>query len=264
MGSEEPPFETPVEQEYNRVIAEIADKRMECDAHLELLHQKAAGLSSQLSGGGNSSTIGSGDSAGNGGKISELFANLTSSFGNSTSSHSSETHNSSAGSPSSNGGVGTLWCRPCPLVRDCPVPPECPSPRECSPCPRTPDGSDLCQSASPPSVEGPVSFVADETSMAFVVGALASLLVLAVALLIGVLLRYLPIVVSGLLFIGLLALVWRLSSKYPEAARRLGARVWGALRSGVSAVVERLLGRRNSEVSERAVNLDKLCRGVIV
>jgi hypothetical protein len=248
MESEETPFETPVEQEYNRVIAEIADKKMECDAHLELLHQKAAGLSSQLSGGGNSSTIGSGDSAGNGGKISELFANLTSSFSNSTPSHSSETHNSSAG-PSSNGGAGALWCRPCPLVRDCPVPPECPSPRECSPCPQTPDGSDLCQSASPPSVEGPVSFVADETSMAFVVGALASLLVLAVAVLVGVLLRYLPIVVSGLLFIGLLALVWRLSSKYPEAARRLGARAWGALRSGVSAVVDRLLRRDRPDVS---------------
>jgi hypothetical protein len=35
---------------------------------------------------------------------------------------------------------------------------------------------------------------------------------------------------------------------YPEAARRLGARAWEALRSGATTVVDRLLGRRHPEV----------------
>jgi Flp pilus assembly protein TadB len=96
------------------------------------------------------------------------------------------------------------------------------------------------------------------------VGAAATLLVLLLAAVAGIILRYMPVVISGLFVVVLVAIVWYLSSKYPGAARRFGARVWEALRSGASTVVDRLLGRRNSEVSEKAVKVDKLCRGVIV
>jgi hypothetical protein len=84
--------------------------------------------------------------------------------------------------------------------------------------------------------------------MAFVVGALASLLVLAVAILIGVILRYIPIILSGVFVLSLMCVVGYCSSRYPESARRLGARVWEALRDTARAIVDRVLRRNNSEV----------------
>jgi hypothetical protein len=90
------------------------------------------------------------------------------------------------------------------------------------------------------------------------VGAAATLLVLLLATAAGLILRYMPVVFSGLFVIMLVAVVWYLSSKYPGAARRLGARVWDALRSGASAIVERLFRRNHPEVS---VNLRLVISG---
>jgi fatty acid desaturase len=88
------------------------------------------------------------------------------------------------------------------------------------------------------------------TPEAVLVGAAATLLVLLLAAAVGLFLRYVPVLISGLLILVLVAVVWYLSSKYPGAARRLGARIWEALRSGASTVVDRLLGRHHPEVSE--------------
>jgi hypothetical protein len=91
------------------------------------------------------------------------------------------------------------------------------------------------------------------TPEAVLVGAAATLLVLLLAAAVGLVLRYMPVLISGLSILVLVFVVWYLSSKYPGAARRLGARIWEALRSGVSAVVDRLLRRDRPDVSINCV-----------
>jgi hypothetical protein len=88
-----------------------------------------------------------------------------------------------------------------------------------------------------------------EVPVAFLVGVATTLLMLVLAVVLGAIIRYLPLIATGFLFISAICMVWYFSSKYPESARRLGTRVWGALRSGVSAVVERLFSRNHPEVS---------------
>jgi uncharacterized membrane protein YphA (DoxX/SURF4 family) len=94
-----------------------------------------------------------------------------------------------------------------------------------------------------------------DSPVSFAVGAAAVLLVLALAVLIGLAVRYIPFVLSGILVLGMACMVWYYSSRYPETARRLGSRVWGALSGAAVYVVDRLLGRRHPEVS---VNLYEL------
>jgi uncharacterized membrane protein YphA (DoxX/SURF4 family) len=87
-----------------------------------------------------------------------------------------------------------------------------------------------------------------EVPMAFLVGVATTLLMLVLAVVLGVIIRYLSLVASGFLVLILLCMVWYYSSRYPESARRLGARVWAALRSAATSVVDRVLGRRHPEV----------------
>ncbi len=84
--------------------------------------------------------------------------------------------------------------------------------------------------------------------MAFLVGVATTLLMLVLAVIIGVIIRYLPLVVTGFLILSSLCMVWYFSSRYPESARRLGARVWAALRSAATSIVDRVLGRSRPEV----------------
>jgi hypothetical protein len=238
MDTEGDPFESEEEMAYNRAIEELAKVKLDCTAQLGKLQQEVTRLAAGLSGG-----TGGGDSAASPNLNSTVgVSNETVVSGNKTSLTSVVSglfNSSSSGQPSD----GCPVC-PDPVERDCPPAPDCPTIRECTPCVRsTPDP---CQ---PSSSDGPfLSSAADETSMAFVMGALASLLVLAVAVLIGVLLRYLPLIASGFLVLILLCMVWYLSSKYPEAARRLSTRIWGALRSAATSIVDRVLGRRHPEV----------------
>jgi hypothetical protein len=233
MDSEGDPFETAEEEAYNRAIEELAKVKLECATQLGKLHQEVTQLASGLSGG----ATGDGDGA-----ASPALINSTAGSGNETLVSGNRTSLSTILSGvfnSTSGGGGRISgeCPVCPtpVEGDCPPALECPTIRECTPCVRsTPDA---CQ---PSSSDGPfLSSAADETSMAFVVGALSSLLVLAVAVIIGMLLRYLLIVVSGLLFIGLIALVWHLSSKYPEAARNTGRRLLTVLRDAANWVLRR-------------------------
>ncbi len=77
--------------------------------------------------------------------------------------------------------------------------------------------------------------------VALVLGAMASLLVIGVATIIGLLLRYASPIFSGLLFVIIVVLTWYLSSHYPETARDLGGRVMTTLREATVALGHRVM-----------------------
>jgi hypothetical protein len=262
MDTEGDPFETPEERDYNRALGELAKTELECSSRIGILQREVSRLASVLSGGtdgegdGDTALVNKTVGAGNPGLQPPLNVSLT---GNKTLSSKNETSLIKVFS----GLFNNTAVEGSGQTSECPVCPDCPSPRECIPNQESPP----CN----PGSGGPIPGVdagghADvvEIPMAFLMGAAATLLMLILAVVVGAIIRYLPLIASGFLVLVLLCLVWYLSSKYPEAARGLGARIWGALRSGVSAAVERLLGRRNSEVSRKAVKVDSLCRGVIV
>jgi hypothetical protein len=250
MDSEGSPFESEEEMAYNRAIEELAKVKSECTTRLEELQQDVSRLASRLSGG--DSGVGDGSPAVdlvnttvqtldpghrnlstnfNHSWVDTLKRNVTSLVG----------HNQTVVPGSSD-------CPTCPgstLVRECPPCEEC---RPCNLDPGTAGGSssDGCV-PHPPLVSDHSEAV--EVPMAFLVGVASTLLMLVLAVIIGAIIRYLPLIVTGFLILTSLCMVWYYSSRYPESARRLGARVWAALRSGVSAVVERLFRRNHSEVS---------------
>jgi hypothetical protein len=233
------PFESAEEEAYNRAIEELAKVKLDCATQLGKLQQEVTRLASGLSGG----STGDGDSA-----ASSDLINSTVDSGNETlvagNKSSLTTVISGLFNATSSGGG--------PACPDPPQPKECTPCRECPTCLECPPVSnDDCvpSTTSRGDPDTPASILA--TPEAILVGAAATLFILLLAAAVGLVLRYVPILFSGLLVLVLVALVWYLSSKYPGAARRLGARIWAALRSGVSAAVERLLGRRNFEVSRK-------------
>jgi hypothetical protein len=139
-------------------------------------------------------------------------------------------------------------CSPCPEERACPeertCPPceDCPPVRDCGPC--TPCGPcPKLNRTSMPDIKGcPEPTEASmSTAVAMAVGACASLLATCVAALIGIILRYVPPLVSGCLFLTIIIMVWFLSSHYPETARELGGRVMATLREATIALGLRLM-----------------------
>jgi hypothetical protein len=92
------------------------------------------------------------------------------------------------------------------------------------------------------------------TPEAVLVGAAAAVLVLVVAAAVAIIVRYFSTITSGLLIVSTIVLVWYLSSMYPETARRLGARILGALRSAATSIVDRVLRRNHPEVKSSCVN----------
>ncbi len=148
-------------------------------------------------------------------------------------------------------------CGPCPGVGDCPpckpckiCEPcqECPS-KECDPCPLSNNSSIHQDCPSPP--------VCTETGgmsvpVALVVGAMASLLATGVAAAIGLILRYVPPIVSGFLFLATVVILWYLCSQYPETARELGGRAANLLREAAVALGHRVMAavqRHTEQVS---------------
>jgi hypothetical protein len=260
MDSEGDPFESSEEKAYNKAIGELARKKLECDSQLEELHQEVVRLAANQSASGPVSSGGD-----------PLLVSGNSSFPEKTSANWNHTTVVPGNS------VGREEVQECPPVQDCPPVRECPTVRECPPtrdcpperdCPPTRDCERNFEGVNsgrplPPSDEGSGSgLVALPES--FLVGAVVTLLILAVAVLIGVAIRYIPVILSGIVVLSMVCIVWYYSSRYPEASRRLGSRVWGALSGAAGYLVDRLLGRRNSEVSGKAVKVDNLCRGVIV
>jgi hypothetical protein len=268
MDPEEPPFETPVEKEYNRVLGELAKTKSECSSRLAKLGEEASALASQM--GGTSS------SGGDHGLPESGVFNKTSGLpdgspipavGNDTvvfmANKTDGVFNITRLGPSSTGGpslnrtihgdlsvnrTSVVDCPPCPRFSCSECPPISTPPDECGPS--TTSGGNLDTTDSTSTILA--------TPEAVLVGAAATLLVLLLAAVVGLFLRYVPVLISGLLILVLVAVVWYLSSKYPGAARRLGARIWEALRSGATAVVERLFRRNHPEVSVKYC----LCRGI--
>jgi hypothetical protein len=262
MDSEEDPFETPLEKEYNRMLDEMAKQREDCENKIEELqqkirsHEKGAG---DTSGGKATPVGGSGGLVGNtthstgSGHESGSSMNLTvvehpvnvhsgpgsgssnSSFGHSsnvnvsssdtgnhTVFHSGGFNNISAAGPHNDTVLPGGGCVPCPDLHEA-----------CGPTTPSPGDSDTFTLATPEAI---------------LVGAAAAVLVLVVAAAVAIIVRYLPNITSGLLIVATIVLVWYLSSMYPEAARRLGARILGAVRSAATSIVDRLLRRNHPEV----------------
>jgi hypothetical protein len=254
MDPEDPPSETSAEKDYNSILLELAKRKTECDDQLGKLQQKADVLASVISGEatgrGNSTPSPDGDSG-------VLIKNkiITSTLGNRSSAFEDTPVNKTEISgihPSNStfgegGGNVTVGCPVCP---DLPSPKECDPCKECPPCGTTPgsrDGTGSC--SSPSGTSSLLSGLVDSPS-SFAVGAAAVVLILAVAFLIGLVIRYLPIILSGAFVLSLMCVVGYCSSKHPEATRRLVSRVWGAVSSATMFLVHRLLGRQNPEVSE--------------
>jgi hypothetical protein len=156
-------------------------------------------------------------------------------------------------------------CEQCPTLVDCQPCDSCPPCKECGPCPEVKP----CQPCRPckPCGQCPV---ANHTSIrqdcpsppacaetggmsvpvALVVGAMASLLAVGVADAIGLLLRYVPPLISGFLFLAIVLMVWFFSSHYPATARELGGRVVVVLREAVSALSHRLMEAIRHQASQ--------------
>jgi hypothetical protein len=143
----------------------------------------------------------------------------------------------------------------CPELKECPVQEVCPEVEPCQPCgPCPPIHCQPCPICNGTSGDRPI--VANVTRLdcpsepaspgmtvpvAMIVGASASLLVTGMVAILGLLLRYAPPLISGFLFLFLVALTWYLSSHYPETARELGGRVVATLREATIALGHRVL-----------------------
>jgi hypothetical protein len=151
-----------------------------------------------------------------------------------------------------------VCCGPCPEVKPC-------QPKECGPCPEVKpcepclevNGTRIqvdcpappsCPESGEPSMTVPV---------AIAVGAVASLLVTGVATLIGLVIRYVPPTVSGLLFLAIIIIIWYLSSQYPATARELGGQAVNLLREAAVAVSHRIMAaiRHHDQVSFSILSL---------
>jgi uncharacterized membrane protein YphA (DoxX/SURF4 family) len=159
-------------------------------------------------------------------------------------------------------------CEQCPLVRECPESKNCSPCKECGTCPDV-ESCQPCQpcssnitSVQPPSTPGcPDSAQAMTVPVAMAVGAGAALLVTGVATVIGLVIRYVPPIVSGFILISTVIIVWYLSSQYPETARDLGRRAWTTLQEATVALGHRLveaIRHHNDQVSFSFLSLSLL------
>jgi hypothetical protein len=152
----------------------------------------------------------------------------------------------------------------CPIVKPCPDPTECPKKEECpekeenrpckeedcprcGPCPEVKpcDPCFPCPGVNatvdkPPTVTCP-EVTSMSTAVAMIIGAVASLLVAGVATGVGLLLRYVPPIASGFLFLATIVLIWYLCSQYPDTARELGGRAATLLREAAVALGHRIM-----------------------
>jgi hypothetical protein len=150
-------------------------------------------------------------------------------------------------------------CGPCPEVRQCPPCKECGTcpPIECGPCPeerpcrpckdcgRCPEVKP-CQPCTVVNNTSPAPSVCPGDSgltlpAAVAIGAVAGILVTGIATTVGLILRYVPPVASGFIFVATIILVWYLCSQYPETARELGGRAVAILREAAVALGHRVM-----------------------
>jgi hypothetical protein len=128
-------------------------------------------------------------------------------------------------------------CKECPPCKKCGL---CPVVRPCQPCGPCPgeNSTRRDQELTPPSCPEPSVMT---VPVATAVGAAATLLAAGVAAVLGLLLRYVPPLVSGFTIIALFVFVWYLCSHYPDTAREIGGRVVEVLREATSTLSHRIL-----------------------
>jgi hypothetical protein len=261
MESEDPPYENPLEREYHRLLEELASQKLDCEARISKLVRETDCVDGSGSGGDGDQ---GGAAGGNHHQDVDLPSpNITTGYpGNS--SHIGSVGTGTNGSTFADGGVTNNTSRghlpaPSQNVSDFPDFDSHPNVTGsvvnstgsagtgCLPCPILHDGCG-------PSAHGDPDPITLATPEAILVGAAAAVLVLVVAAAVAILVRYLPTITSGLLIVATIVLVWYLSSMYPEAARRLGARLLGALRRAATSIVDRVLRRHHPEVKCSCIN----------
>jgi hypothetical protein len=136
-------------------------------------------------------------------------------------------------------------CGPCPEERDCPEEKPChENPclpcRPCGPCPPVKPCPSLNQT-SRTAFDGCPEASGLSVPVAMVVGALISLGTMGLAAVVGLILRYVPPLISGILFLTVIFVVWFLSSQYPDVARDMGGRVATILREATVALGHRIM-----------------------
>jgi hypothetical protein len=142
-------------------------------------------------------------------------------------------------------------CGPCPVVEPCE---KCPEEKQCLPCkpcgPCPPIHCQPCPVDNYTSVDAPTNITRGcscpesggmSVPVALTVGVLAGGVATGLATLVGLVLRYVPPIVSGLLFITAIVMVWFFSSHYPEVTREAGGRLMAALREAALALSHRLM-----------------------
>jgi hypothetical protein len=149
---------------------------------------------------------------------------------------------------------------PCPKIKEChecPAPKDCPPVEECGPCPEVrPCKPCPVDNTTRVNLECPSSPSCTESSgmsvpVAMVVGASISLVTMGAAATVGLILRYVPPLISGIFFLSIVFVVWFLSSHYPDAARELGARAATLLREAATVLSHRVMEaiqRHNEQV----------------
>ncbi len=152
-------------------------------------------------------------------------------------------------------------CEECPPCKSCP---KCEEPKECPPVECPPVFCQPCPVVNT-TVRPPSTTSCPEASLsvpaAVAVGAVVSLLVTGVAVVIGLILRYVPPIVSGFLFLATIVILWYLCSQYPETARELGTRAATLLREAAVALGHRVMAavQRHTEQVSVSVKSNLFC-----
>jgi hypothetical protein len=134
-----------------------------------------------------------------------------------------------------------LPCRPCekcPELDECPPCKKCGTCPPCGPCPV--DNTTVLEvdCPAPPACPGLPGLT---LPAAMAVGAVTGILVTGIAATVGLILRYVPPIISGFLVLATLVILWYLCSQYPETARELGGRVATLLRDAATALSHRIV-----------------------
>jgi hypothetical protein len=142
-------------------------------------------------------------------------------------------------------------CRRCPEERECPPCERCPEEQDCPPCQPCPADNSTLRGQELPLPPSCPELPSMTVPVALATGAIVSLLAVSAAAVLGLVLRYVPPLISGFLFLVLILMVWFLSSRYPEVAREMGARAWTMMQEATTALSHRImeaLQRHNEQV----------------
>jgi hypothetical protein len=129
-------------------------------------------------------------------------------------------------------------CEKCPELDECPPCKKCGTCPPCGPCPVDNTTQINSECPSPPSCTESSGI---SVPVAMVIGASISLVTMGAAAVVGLILRYVPPLISGILFLSVIFVVWFLSSQYPETARELGRRAWTTLQEATVALGHRIV-----------------------